>query len=169
MTTITRNPPPLQQPVPSPPAANTGKGCLLIIAAVVILIIIVAVGSSHSDGTTSSSDTQATQDAQDAQSTQDTQVSVQPTFPPQQWSFTGNGNQKTAEFAPLRDTWQLSWTCNPAAYGFDYNLIVELYDANGNLIDTPVNVICKTGVTSVSSVPSHSVFPYHPRCTFISM
>jgi hypothetical protein len=160
---------------PPPPAKKSQGG--LIFGLIVLFIVVGLCGIAIASGAQSntSSDAQATTDAQstmdaqnaqpaqdiqattdaqstvDAQSTLDAQPTAQPTFP-QSWSYHGNGNQKTSGFAPLSNTWQLSWTCDPASYGFQYNLIVLLYDINGNLIDTPVNVICKDGVTSGSTL-----------------
>jgi len=75
-----------------------------------------------------------------------------PTPQLQHWTFTGNGTQKTAQFTTNSGTWKISWKCDPAAYGFEYNLIVEIDDSSSNYVDGPVNVICKTGVTSGSTI-----------------
>ncbi|TME14199.1 MAG: hypothetical protein E6I80_00670 [Chloroflexi bacterium] len=187
--------PPPPQPQPPPPDYHQPHQWKLPPIVWVILIVILSAGvyalaaSSHNTATQDTSaattqaaqsteaptvDTQATQNAQttqdilatqNAQATQDAQPTAQPTFPPQSRAFSGNGNQKTTRFAPLRDTCQLSWTCDPVAYGFEYNLIVELYDINGNLVDTPVNVICKTGVTSGSTMEYNASGLYYLEVT----
>ncbi len=167
---------PYQPPQAPLPPAKKDHGCLILTSIVALLALLVICGVMHP--TSAPGDTQATQDAQatqDTQNSQDTQyaqptqdvqatidtqatqdaqatATAQPTFPPQDWSYHGNGNQKTSGFAPLFDTWKLSWTCDPASYGSEYNLIVLLYDINSTLIDTPVNVICKDGVTSGSTL-----------------
>jgi hypothetical protein len=82
----------------------------------------------------------------------DTPVPTQAPPQLQHWTFTGNGTQKTAQFTTNSGTWKISWKCDPAAYGFEYNLIVEIDDSSSNYVDGPVNVICKTGVTSGSSM-----------------
>jgi hypothetical protein len=157
---------PPQAPIPPTPPKKKTNGWHVLIALIILTVALFICGiiSAHSYTPVSSLDSldaTATANTTDTPQPTDTptdtpapttQPTEQPTFPPQQWTFTGNGNQKTTGFAPLRDTWQLSWTCDPASYGYDYNLIVELYDINGNLIDTPVNVICKSGVISGSTM-----------------
>ncbi len=149
---------PLQAPPPPKPPKPPKTPGWLVAAAIGVLVGIICVVFGSQAGTPASSpDATATADVANVVVATDTpipttQPTEQPTFSPQQWVFSGNGNQKTTGFAPLRNTWQLSWTCDPASYGYDYNLIVELYDINGNLIDTPVNVICKSGVISGSTM-----------------
>src|SRR5881396_19905 len=86
--------PPPPQPQPPPPDYHQPHQWKLPPIVWVILIVILSAGVY-------------------ALATQDAQPTAQPTFPPQSRAFSGNGNQKTTRFAPLRDTCQLSWTCDP--------------------------------------------------------
>ncbi len=74
-----------------------------------------------------------------------------PTHAPQ-WTtvntYTGNGTSKTATFTVNADQWKIIWSCNPAAYGFEYNLMADLKHPGDDFGDTVVNVICKSGDAS---------------------
>lgn len=77
------------------------------------------------------------------------------THPPK-WTtvhtFKGNGNKKTGTF-DVPDDWKLVWSCNPSSdYFGEYNVIVDVYDADGNPVDfAAVNTICKAGNTHDST------------------
>ena len=71
-----------------------------------------------------------------------------PTATPQpKWvvthTFKGNGIQKTDTFTVNSNHWRIAWSCNPKAYGFEYNLIAELTPPGDDFGDSVVNVICK--------------------------
>lgn len=65
----------------------------------------------------------------------------------------GSGSTKTKNFDASGD-WTVAWTCNPASsFGGQYNLIVSVNNSDGSLADPAgINVICKTGTTSGSTV-----------------
>lgn len=57
-------------------------------------------------------------------------------------TFKGNGIQKTEPFTENSDHWKIAWSCNPKAYGFQYNLIADLTAPGDDFGDSVVNVIC---------------------------
>jgi len=57
-------------------------------------------------------------------------------------TFKGNGIQKTEPFTVNSDHWKIAWSCNPKAYGFQYNLIADLTAPGDDFGDSVVNVIC---------------------------
>src|SRR5690242_11222442 len=57
-------------------------------------------------------------------------------------TFKGNGIQKTEPFTVNSDYWKIAWSCNPKAYGFQYNLIADLTAPGDDFGDSVVNVIC---------------------------
>ncbi len=59
-------------------------------------------------------------------------------------TFKGNGIQKTEPFTVNSDHWKIAWSCNPKAYGFQYNLIADLTAPGDDFGDSVVNVICMT-------------------------
>lgn len=64
-------------------------------------------------------------------------------------SFKGNGNKKTAIFTVPTD-WRLLWTCDPNSFGgSQYNLIVDVYSDNGNILfPTAINTLCAPNNTT---------------------
>lgn len=72
-----------------------------------------------------------------------------PTHAPQ-WttiqSFSGNGTKNTTTFS-VPDSWRLVWSCDPASFSGQYNLIVHVNAPDGSIIDFAVNTICKAGNT----------------------
>jgi hypothetical protein len=65
--------------------------------------------------------------------------------------FSGNGISKTAPFTVTADQWKILWSCDPAAYGSEYNLIADLTVPGQQFGDSVVNVICKQGDASTTS------------------
>ncbi|HEY7342078.1 MAG TPA: hypothetical protein VH591_14465 [Ktedonobacterales bacterium] len=70
-----------------------------------------------------------------------------PTATPQpKWvvthTFKGNGIQKIEPFTVNSGHWKIAWSCNPKAYGFQYNLIADLTAPGDDFGDSVVNVIC---------------------------
>ena len=79
-----------------------------------------------------------------------------PTATPQpKWvvthTYKGNGIQKTDTFTVNSDHWRIDWSCDPKAYGFEYNLIADLTPPGDDFGDSVVNVICKTSDPSSTS------------------
>lgn len=63
-------------------------------------------------------------------------------------TFTGNGEKKTSIFT-VPDHWRLKWKCNPSSdYFGQYNVIVDIYNSDGTLLDSAFNTICQNGNTS---------------------
>lgn len=63
-------------------------------------------------------------------------------------NFTGNGNSQSQTFA-VGQTWQIAWTCDPTSDALgQYNVIVNVYNADGTLADVAINTICQDGNTS---------------------
>jgi hypothetical protein len=63
-------------------------------------------------------------------------------------TFTGNGISKTAPFTVNDSQWKIVWSCDPAAYGSEYNLMADLTKPGDQFGDSVVNVICKVGDAS---------------------
>ncbi|HEX6797686.1 MAG TPA: hypothetical protein VF116_08235 [Ktedonobacterales bacterium] len=64
-------------------------------------------------------------------------------------SFQGSGDKKTGTFS-VPDDWRIVWTCDPSSYyGYQYNVIVSVYNSDGSILDpATVNTLCKSGNSS---------------------
>ncbi len=111
----------------------------------------VARGSGSQSTTTQQ--TQTTQKGTQANPTR-TQAKPTPTHTPK-WTtiqtFSGNGISKTAPFTVNANQWRIVWSCNPAAYGSEYNLIADLTVPSDSYGESVVNVICKQDAPSTTS------------------
>jgi hypothetical protein len=127
------------------------------IALAILILALLACGSTAVSTTAGSGTPQPT----DTTAASAPQATPTPKPALQKWTFKGNGTSKTAQFTTNSSTWKLSWSCDPAAYGSEYNLIVDVNGTDGSSIDTPVNVICKSGVTSGSSMEYNAQGTYY--------
>jgi len=128
-------------------------GCVSLIAACVILSVCGVALQAIGGGGKSSTDTGTQQTSQ----RHATNTSRPPTVTPKPvgpiFQQSGSGSTKTKNFDASGD-WTVAWTCNPASsFGGQYNLIVSVNNSDGSLADPAgINVICKTGTTSGSTV-----------------
>ncbi|HEU0025573.1 MAG TPA: hypothetical protein VFQ25_00525 [Ktedonobacterales bacterium] len=146
-------PAPQWQPAPTPAPAKTSifqrvtrvEWAVLVVIALVLSCTSCGIGrgmasaggdsSQQTGGTTTQSATHAPATATHA-----------PVWTTVQ-NFKGNGIKTTDTFS-VPATWKLTWTCDPHSfYGGSYNVAVTLYDSGGNMVDLPVNTICKAGNT----------------------
>ena len=160
--------PPQFAPTPAPGAPNApqsnrnklligggiGCGVLLILCMCVGLISAIASqgNTSASSGgsptaTTAQQHTNAPQAASTPQATPAPKATATPK-PQPKWvvthTYNGNGIQKTDTFTVNSDHWRIAWSCNPKAYGSEYNLIADLTAPGDDFGDSVVNVICKS-------------------------
>jgi len=80
-----------------------------------------------------------------------TRASTAPTSAPTQvhkpaWTtvanFSGNGSKKTATFR-VPDEWKIVWKCDHSSFqGYDYNVIILVYNSDGTLADSGINTLC---------------------------
>ncbi len=57
-------------------------------------------------------------------------------------NFSGNGSKKTATFS-VPDDWKIVWKCDHSSFqGYDYNVIILVYNSDGTLADSGVNTLC---------------------------
>lgn len=160
MNQFSNEPPQPGQPFYPPPAQppKRSRRNLWIGIIVVVLVLACIGGIANAIGGQQSSS---------PGNTPVTQATATPTFtptpstptptptpkPPPKWttiqSFKGNGNKKTGTFT-VPDDWRLAWSCNPSSfYGGQYNLIVDVYNADGSFLDlAAINTICQKGNTS---------------------
>jgi hypothetical protein len=79
-----------------------------------------------------------------------------PTAAPKVWTavqtFTGNGAEKTGSFSMSANDWRLAWTCDPnSSYGGTYNVIADVDDSSGNILNSDlsaINTMCSSSNTS---------------------
>ncbi len=121
----------------------------------VLLIVVFAIGDSIGHSETSASTTPATTTAsQPASGTPAPTPTATATPKPLAWTttqaYTGNGDKKTGTFVIAGNDWKLLWSCDPASFGGQYNVIVEIDNSNDNTPMDPgaVNTLCKSGNTS---------------------
>ena len=153
---------------PRPPQSNRNKlligggigcGALLILCMCVGLL-----GALASRGNTSASSGGSPTATQQQSQTQKLVGTPKPTTTPKptatatpqpKWvvthTFKGNGIQKTDTFTVNSNHWRIAWSCNPKAYGFEYNLIADLTPPGQDFGDSVVNVICKSNDPSSTS------------------
>ena len=152
------------QPPQTPPQSNRKKlligggiGCGVLL---VLCMCMGLIGALASQGNTSASsgNTPAATAAHKAPGTPQPTATPKPkpTATPQpKWvvthTYKGNGIQKTDTFTVNSDHWRIDWSCDPKAYGFEYNLIADLTPPGDDFGDSVVNVICKTSDPSSTS------------------
>lgn len=122
------------------------------------IILVVVIGAAASGGNAGSQNPSATSTAVASGPT----ATPGPTNTPAptatatrtpQWttiqSFQGNGDKQTGDFTVPND-WRLVWTCDPSSFsGGQYNLIVEVDNADGSILDPgAINTICQSGNTT---------------------
>src|SRR5260221_6397765 len=126
-----------------------GVDALIIVCGCCSLAVAAATSSSRNTPTTAASST--------ATHTGPTATARPPTATPKPktWTtvkkFSGNGISKTAPFTVTASQWKITWSCNPAAYGSEYNLIADLTVPGDQFGESVVNVICKQGDASTTS------------------
>ena len=62
--------------------------------------------------------------------------------------YTGKNDAETPVFIAYVSEWRLRWTCNPASFYGEYDLIIDAIDTSGdtfNNITGAVNIVCKPG------------------------
>jgi hypothetical protein len=156
-------PPPVKQP-------SGLKGFLLHPVSVPVWVLLLCglliIGGGEVAGEAMVHYTRHTQDTVDT-GTSSQPVAPTPTLPPTPtptpapthtptwtttYTFQGNGDKKTTPFT-VPDTWRLVWSCDPAAYGDSYNVMVDVVGADGSYVDPgAVNTICQTGNTGGSTM-----------------
>jgi hypothetical protein len=166
----------MDPPMPTPPPAPTNSnatpssstlsrvqqwaqrnkvaaGCVGLIAACVICgcfaTLVNAVNGGT--GTTAGGQTNTGANTSTASAT-NTPTAPTATPKPKKWTvvqtYNGNGISKTGTFDEKSASWKITWSCNPAQYGSDYNLIADLTQPGQQFGDSVVNVICKNGDAS---------------------
>lgn len=141
--------PPFQLPQSPPPPKKKRRIWLWVIGAILVIGAIANAGS-HSSSNTDSPATGVATTQQQSQSTQAPEATPTPTKA-LKWTvtqtFSGTGSKKTGVFT-VSDNWAIAWACNPASYDIPYNVIIEVYNADGSPLDlTAVETTCKTGNT----------------------
>ncbi|MGE5335726.1 MAG: hypothetical protein ACM3N4_13570, partial [Nitrososphaerota archaeon] len=132
-----------------------GCGVLLILCMCVgLMSAIASQGNSSASSASSPTATPAQQHAKAPQPTPTPKATATPK-PQPKWvvthTYKGNGIQKTDTFTVNSDHWRIAWSCNPKAYGFEYNLIADLTAPGDVFGDSVVNVICKANDPSSTS------------------
>lgn len=135
-----------------------GCGVLLVLCMCVGLLSALAANGSTSANVNGSPTSPHQSQTQASAGTPKPTAAPKPTAtatPQPKWMVThtykGNGIQKTEPFTVNSDHWKIAWSCNPKAYGFEYNLIADLTQPGQDFGDSVVNVICKSNDPSSTS------------------
>lgn len=146
----TYTPQPYPPTVPPPPPPKKRRTWLWIVLGVFAVLVLGCVGlvAIASQAGQSGTQPQATQ----AGNTPATGNTPAPTTAPATWktlkTFKGNGSKKTGVFSVPSD-WRVAWTCKPGSFdGIDYNVIIDVYNSDGTIVDQAVNTTCKKGNSS---------------------
>lgn len=140
-----------QQPEPKKKKSKKGIIALGIVVGAVVLCAIIASTSHSGSAPTSSSTTSSSTTSNTTQ---------QPPSQPQTWTtthiYTGSGTKKTETIA-VPDDWKIQWKCDPASFGgMSYNMIITVYNSDGNPADVAINDLCKPGNTSGETEERHA-------------
>jgi hypothetical protein len=160
---------------PNQPPSNRNKlligggiGCGVLLALCMCLGLMSALASRGDTSANSHGATPTTQQshAQTPAGTPMPTATPKPTAtatPKPKWvvthTFKGNGIQKTDTFTVNSDHWRIAWSCDPKAYGFEYNLIADLTAPGDDFGESVVNVICKSGDPSSTAGETNEYSP----------